>query len=55
MRTANDTLDPQDCPDCIVDGKPCRYHAGYADGWDDASFVVGQFVELAGANRREPS
>jgi hypothetical protein len=36
--------DPQECPDCLVDANPCRYHQGWADGWDDAAQAVGRLV-----------
>jgi hypothetical protein len=40
----DDADDPQECPDCLVDGQPCRYHQGWADGWDQAANVVGALV-----------
>ena len=43
--------DPQECADCTVDGQPCRYHQGWADGWDDAASVVGALVLEAGGGR----
>jgi hypothetical protein len=45
-------IDPQDCADCLVDGQPCRYHQGWADGWDDAAQAVGRLVlDQRGADR----
>lgn len=44
ITTLTDTEDPQDCPDCIVDGRPCAYHRGWADAWDMCSQVVGALV-----------
>jgi hypothetical protein len=36
--------DPQDCADCVALGDVCLYHRGWADGWDQASVVVGSLV-----------
>jgi hypothetical protein len=49
--TIADDIDPQDCPDCVVDGQPCRYHQGWADAWDMCAQVVGALVLDAGGDR----
>jgi hypothetical protein len=41
-------IDPYDCPDCVAVLAICPYHQGWADGWDCASAMVGQYV-TAGA------
>lgn len=44
-------IDPQDCPDCLDAGDICRWHQGWAAGWDQAASVVGALVLDAGGDR----
>jgi hypothetical protein len=36
--------DPQDCPACVAAGDLCRFHTGFAEGWDACAELVARMV-----------
>jgi len=40
-----DEVDPYDCEDCLTAGDVCKFHAGFAQGWDACAAFVGRAVE----------
>jgi hypothetical protein len=37
-------IDPFDCQECVALATICPYHRGWADGWDQAAQLVGEYV-----------
>ena len=38
-------VDPLECPACVELGDACRFHAGFAAGWDACAAFVAAVVE----------
>ncbi|MGH9120151.1 MAG: hypothetical protein ACRD0A_20470 [Acidimicrobiales bacterium] len=37
-------VDPYDCADCLAARDVCRFHAGFAEGWDACAELVARMV-----------